>query len=144
MSEHKEYAPIHFLTNQENEVMTYLMKAMDLFDEICHEDPQDPADTFNFGHYIDAAKGAVILRGARRMEPNVLLKPKKFPFQLPQYMGMEWIPDKMKVDDEDLKALALSVTRQQFAQYGMGNLPDEVISNYSQEMLKNKDLKKSG
>ena len=45
----------------------------------------------------------------------------------------------VKVDDEDLKALALSVTRQQFAQYGMGNLPDEVISNYSQEMLKNKD-----
>ena len=111
MSEHKEYAPIHFLTDQENEVMKYLMKAMDLFDEICHEDPQDPADTFNFGHYIDAAKGAVILRGARRMEPNVLLKPKKFPFQLPQYMGMEWIPDKMKVDDEDTTNSAASEDR---------------------------------
>ena len=45
----------------------------------------------------------------------------------------------VKVDDEDLKALALSVTRQQFAQYGMGNLPDDVVANYSQEMLKNKD-----
>lgn len=109
MSEHKEYTPIHFLTKQENEVMQHLMKAMDLFDEICHEDPQDPADTFNFGHYIDAAKGAVILRGARRMEPNVLLKPKEFP--PPQYMGMEWIPDKMKVDEEDTTNSAASEDR---------------------------------
>lgn len=45
----------------------------------------------------------------------------------------------VKVEDADLKALAMSVTRQQFAQYGMGNLPDDVIENYSQEMLKNKE-----
>ncbi len=45
----------------------------------------------------------------------------------------------VKVADEDLKALAMSVTRQQFAQYGMTNVPDELLENYSQEMLKNKE-----
>ena len=38
----------------------------------------------------------------------------------------------VKVADEDLKALAMSVTRQQFAQYGMTNVPDELLENYSQ------------
>lgn len=45
----------------------------------------------------------------------------------------------VKVDDEDIKALAISVTRQQFAQYGMSNVPDELLENYSQEMLKSKE-----
>lgn len=45
----------------------------------------------------------------------------------------------VKVADEDLKALAMSVTRQQFAQYGMSNVPDELLENYSQEMLKSKE-----
>ena len=45
----------------------------------------------------------------------------------------------VKVADEDLKALAINVTRQQFAQYGMSNVPDELLENYSQEMLKSKE-----
>ncbi|MBR6749262.1 MAG: trigger factor [Bacteroidaceae bacterium] len=45
----------------------------------------------------------------------------------------------VKVADEDLKALAMSVTRQQFAQYGMTNVPDELLENYLQEMLKSKE-----
>ncbi len=45
----------------------------------------------------------------------------------------------IKVNEEDLKALAMSVTRQQFAQYGMSNLPDDIVENYSQEMLKSKE-----
>ena len=45
----------------------------------------------------------------------------------------------VKVDDEDIKALAISVTRQQFAQYGMSNVPDELLENYSQEMIKSKE-----
>lgn len=45
----------------------------------------------------------------------------------------------VKVADEDIKALAMSVTRQQFAQYGMSNLPEDIVENYSQEMLKSKE-----
>ncbi|MBP3670754.1 MAG: trigger factor [Bacteroidaceae bacterium] len=45
----------------------------------------------------------------------------------------------VKVSDEDLKAIAIGVTRQQFAQYGMSNVPEELLENYSQEMLKSKE-----
>ncbi len=45
----------------------------------------------------------------------------------------------IKVEEDDLKALAISVTRQQFAQYGMTNVPDELLENYSQEMMKSKE-----
>jgi signal peptide peptidase SppA len=45
----------------------------------------------------------------------------------------------VKVEEDDIKALAISVTRQQFAQYGMSNVPDELLENYSQEMLKSKE-----
>lgn len=42
----------------------------------------------------------------------------------------------IKVDDEELKNFAASFARMQFAQYGMSNLPDEVIENYADSILK--------
>ncbi len=45
----------------------------------------------------------------------------------------------IKVDDEDLKAVAKEVARAQFAQYGMSNIPDEYLENYAQDMLKKKE-----
>ena len=45
----------------------------------------------------------------------------------------------IKVEDADLKNVARETARQQFAQYGMTNLPDEYIDNYAEEMLKKKE-----
>ena len=45
----------------------------------------------------------------------------------------------IKVDDNDLKAVAKEAARAQFAQYGMSNVPDEYLDNYVQEMLKKED-----
>ena len=45
----------------------------------------------------------------------------------------------IKVEDEDVKAMAREATRAQFAQYGMMNLPDELLDNYSKEMLKKRE-----
>ena len=56
--------------------MEHLLQAQAIFDEICLESPQDVIDSFNFGHYIDAARQAVILRGARRLDPENLLNKK--------------------------------------------------------------------
>lgn len=64
---------VNFLTPIENEVMEHLRKAQELFDELCVLEPQDPSDSYNFGHYVDAAKNAVVIRGARRMDPDNLL-----------------------------------------------------------------------
>lgn len=69
-------ANIKFLTEKENECMEHLLQAQSIFDEICVESPQDATDSFNFGHYIDAARQAVILRGARRLDPENLLNKK--------------------------------------------------------------------
>lgn len=68
-----KYRPVSFLTEAENRVMFHLIAATELFEAVCEKDPQDPSDTYNFGHYIDAAKNAVIMRGARRMDPETLI-----------------------------------------------------------------------
>lgn len=45
----------------------------------------------------------------------------------------------IKVEQDDLLAAAKENTRSQFAQYGMLNIPDEVLNNYAQEMLKKRE-----
>ncbi len=45
----------------------------------------------------------------------------------------------IKVEDEDVKNMAREATRAQFAQYGMMNIPDEMLDNYSKEMLKKRE-----
>ncbi len=45
----------------------------------------------------------------------------------------------IKVEDEDVRILAKKVAKSQFAQYGMLSVPDDVLENYAQEMLKNKE-----
>ncbi len=42
----------------------------------------------------------------------------------------------IKVEDADVKAMAIESTRYQFAQYGMNNIPVEYLEQYAQEMLK--------
>ena len=44
----------------------------------------------------------------------------------------------LKVEDADIEAFAKRVAKAQFAQYGMLSVPEEVVSNYAKEMLKNK------
>ena len=42
----------------------------------------------------------------------------------------------VKIEDADVKEVAKEMTRMQFAQYGMSNIPEEYIEQYSEEMLK--------
>ena len=44
-----------------------------------------------------------------------------------------------KVDDNDVKEMAKEVTRMQFAQYGMLNIPNEYLDNSVNEMLKKRE-----
>ena len=46
---------------------------------------------------------------------------------------------KIKVEEADLKAIAREAVRQQFAQYGMSNVPDDVLDNYAAEQLKKRE-----
>ena len=55
------------------------------------------------------------------------------------HLAKEQICDQLeiKVQHEDVLETAKTYTRMQFAQYGMMNLPEETITNYAAEMLKN-------
>ncbi len=46
---------------------------------------------------------------------------------------------KIKVEEADLKAVAREAVRAQFAQYGMSNVPDDVLDNYADEQLKKRE-----
>ena len=46
--------------------------------------------------------------------------------------------NEIKVEQQDIVNMAKDATRAQFAQYGMLSVPDELIENYSKEMLKKK------
>ena len=45
----------------------------------------------------------------------------------------------VKISRDDVLAVAKDVTRMQFAQYGMINVPDDVLDKYAQEMLTKKE-----
>lgn len=45
----------------------------------------------------------------------------------------------IKVDDADLKSTARDMVKMQFAQYGMLNVPDEILAKYSTDMLQKQE-----
>jgi trigger factor len=45
----------------------------------------------------------------------------------------------IKVEEADIKNVAKEVMRAQFAQYGMSNVPDDVLENYANEQLKKRE-----
>lgn len=46
----------------------------------------------------------------------------------------------LKVEDADIETFTKRVARSQFAQYGMLSVPEDVLENYSKDMLKNKEM----
>jgi trigger factor len=49
----------------------------------------------------------------------------------------------IELEEDDIKTYAKQATRAQFAQYGMANVPDDLLENYSQEMLKKEETVRS-
>ncbi len=47
--------------------------------------------------------------------------------------------NEIKVEFQDIEALAVEVARSQFAQYGMSNLPEDVLLNYSKSLLEKEE-----
>ena len=45
----------------------------------------------------------------------------------------------VKVEDADVKSVAKDAIRQQFAQYGMNDIPDDVVENYATEQMKKRE-----
>jgi trigger factor len=49
----------------------------------------------------------------------------------------------IKIEKEDIQQQAIKATRAQFAQYGMSNIPDDLLENYAQEMFKKQETVRS-
>ena len=47
--------------------------------------------------------------------------------------------NEIKIDNDDVMNMAKGATRAQFAQYGMMNVPEDMLENYAKEMLKKKE-----
>lgn len=47
--------------------------------------------------------------------------------------------NEIKIDNDDVMNMAKGATRAQFVQYGMMNVPEEMLENYAKEMLKKKE-----
>lgn len=47
--------------------------------------------------------------------------------------------NEIKVEEGDMKELARKIAKAQFAQYGMLSVPDDILDNYAQDMMKNKE-----
>lgn len=45
----------------------------------------------------------------------------------------------IKVEAADVQEYARRATKSQFAQYGMANIPDDLLENYAQEMMKKEE-----
>lgn len=45
----------------------------------------------------------------------------------------------IKIEEDDIKETAKEVARAQFAQYGMTNIPEQVLENYATDMMKKKE-----
>lgn len=76
-------------------------------------------------------------KGMEYVEMNYEASIKELTWSLAKNQIVE--AQKIKVDDADVKAVAIDVTRMQFAQYGMTSVPEEYLEQYAEGMLKNRD-----
>lgn len=49
----------------------------------------------------------------------------------------------LNIEEADVRNVAMQAARVQFAQYGMVGMPDDVLANYANEMLKNKETSRN-
>ena len=78
---------------------------------------------------------------ANRAEENATIDDETFQKSLTE-LSWHLIKEQMvkkagiKLGEADILGAAKEATRAQFAQYGMGNVPDELLENYAKEMIK--------
>ena len=76
-------------------------------------------------------------KGAEYVESNFEGSLKELKWQLIKEQLVK--ANEVKVEEADLKAIAKDAIRAQFAQYGMSNIPDDVLENYAAEQLKKRE-----
>ncbi len=73
-------------------------------------------------------------KGEKFVEDNYAASIKELTWHLIREQLVE--ANSIKIENEDVKEVAKNVVRVQFAQYGMGNVPEEYIEKYADDMIK--------
>lgn len=73
-------------------------------------------------------------KGEKFVEDNYAASIKELTWHLIREQLVE--ANGIKIENEDVKEVAKNVVRVQFAQYGMGNVPEEYIEKYADDMIK--------
>ena len=91
--------------------------------------------------FPDAKLRKLMLANAKGDEKNVDENYDKSIQELTWHLIKEKLVEQagVKVDDKDVREMAKEVTRMQFAQYGMLNIPEEYLENSVVEMLKKRE-----
>lgn len=76
-------------------------------------------------------------KGMEYVEKNYEASIKELTWSLAKNQIVEAL--EIKIEDADVKAVAIDMTRMQFAQYGMTSVPEEYLNRYAEEMLKNRE-----
>ena len=73
-------------------------------------------------------------KGAEYVDKNYEASIKELTWSLAKNQIVEALG--IKIEDADVKAAAIDMSRMQFAQYGMNSVPEEYLTQYAEEMLK--------
>ena len=73
-------------------------------------------------------------KGAEYVDKNYEASIKELTWSLAKNQIVEALG--INIEDADVKAAAIDMTRMQFAQYGMNSVPEEYLTQYAEEMLK--------
>lgn len=73
-------------------------------------------------------------KGMEYVEKNYEASIKELTWHLAKNQLVE--ANDIKIEDADVKAMAVETCRMQFLQYGMNNVPEEYVEQYAEEMLK--------
>ena len=76
-------------------------------------------------------------KGMEYVEKNYEASIKELTWSLAKNQIVEAL--KIKIEDADVMAVAIDMTRMQFAQYGMTSVPEEYLEKYAEEMLKKRE-----
>ncbi len=90
---------------------------------------------------VEFLKRWMVATGENRTEAQVEEEMPKMLPDLKWHLIKEQIvkANEIKVEEADLMSIARRATQAQFAQYGMANVPEELLENYAKQMLQNKE-----
>lgn len=91
----------------------------------------------------ESLKEAIRINNEKVAPEEIDTKYEEFRPELQWYVVRDTVAEQLgvKIDENDLKQTAANIARQQFAQYGLNNVPDDAISRYVGQLLGDKNTR---